>query len=68
MGAATVGVSLDTRDQAAAGKSGQRWYLPGDAFLRFVLGEIEVILALEANPEFCRGADISGKAEGQFLR
>ena len=41
-------------------------YLPGDAFFGFVLGDSEIILALESDPEFCGGAGISGKPERQF--
>jgi hypothetical protein len=40
--------------------------LAGDAFLGFVLGDIEIILALEADPEFRGSTNIPGKAEGQF--
>jgi hypothetical protein len=41
-------------------------YLPGDAFLSFVLRDIQIVLALKANPEFCGSTDIPGKTEGQF--
>jgi len=41
-------------------------HLAGDAFFSFILGDIEVVLALEADPEFCGRADIAGKSEGQL--
>ena len=59
-------VCFSTQRSRCRGKERAAVYLAGDALLGFVLGDIEIILALEADPEFGGGADIPGKAESQF--
>jgi hypothetical protein len=41
-------------------------YLSGDAFLGFILGNVEIILALKAYPELRGRADVPGQSKRQF--